>query len=238
LPDEILLRIFGFIIPTDKRIDHKADPLATWGPEKTTTRDYLSLALTCRKLRPAATTMLYCNYDHNFERLIAKPELAAMVKDIKEVCSLTGIWRPKNIEPRNRSSGSIQAMCSAISNLQIPGGDAYNALFRPDEDRFYSLESALILFLTPNIEKLALNGCLGLEKPAGNNTFVYARREPQAALLPLLHAAQGVPYGRVHQSKCLKTLKLCMSGLHMNSVSSILRLGSLRNHPLSKYRNH
>jgi hypothetical protein len=93
LPDEILLSIFGFITPTDKRIDHQADPLATWGPEKTTTRDYLSLALTCRKLRPAAITMLYRNYDHNFDhktptplikRLIAKPELAAMAKDVKE----------------------------------------------------------------------------------------------------------------------------------------------------------
>jgi hypothetical protein len=96
------------------------------------------------------------------------------------------------------------------------------------------LESALILFLTPNIETLALNCCPALSK-AEDIGLEWARREPQQALLPILHAAQGIPYGRVHQFKNLKTLEIRMLGLHINPISPILRLESLCSLTLYEY---
>jgi hypothetical protein len=133
LPNELLLKIFGLITPSHKRVDHITEPFATWGvPQRAATGDYLSLALTCRALRLAATTMLYQKYDHNFDhktsipfikRLTASPECAKEVKDVKEIDYLTTLWMCERIEPRNHSLDDIEAICSKLSDLGIPEAD-------------------------------------------------------------------------------------------------------------------
>jgi len=251
LPAEILLRIFGFIPPSEGRpFHHRFNPLATWGvPRRAATRDYLSLALTCRAFTPAATSLLYQKYDHNWdhktstpfiERLIAKPELAALVKDVKEVGSIRyHIGTHHSVELRNRNAPSVEAMTSAITRLDIPQANAYNALFQNDQDLYTSLETALLVFLTPNVEKLSLNCCPGLQKAfRARGDRRWALRQPQAALLPLLYAARGIPYGQVHSFKNLRRLKLNMLGFHINTISSVLKLESLRDLVLFDYCNH
>jgi hypothetical protein len=189
--------------------------------------------------------MLYEHYDHCFdykpstifiETLIANPALALLVKGMKEIGSVEfGIDEP-NLKPRIRSFRSIRAICSKIEALSIPQGERYVALLREGNDSFYGLETALILYLSPNIETVAFNCC---PEARTNNIpqqdIAFAQRQPQAALLPLMHASQRIPYGHVHPFTRLKSLKIRMQGLHVNSLSPVLRLDSLRDLVLFDY---
>lgn len=101
----------------------------------------------------------------------------------------------------------------------------------------HGLETALILYLTPNIETIAFNACPEARTKNGpSQDIVFDQRQPQAGLLPLIHAGQKIPYGHVHQFTQLKSLKIRMLGLHLNSLSPVLRLGALRDLVLSGYR--
>ena len=128
-------------------------------------------------------------------------------------------------------------MRAVFTNLEIPQADAYNALFDNDQGLYHNLESALILFLTPNIERLSLNSTPGLEENK-SHFDLYKIREPHAVLLSLLCAGQRLAYGKVHTFKNLKYLKLCMSGFHVNTISPVLRLESLKDLMLFDYCDH
>ena len=191
--------------------------------------------------------MLYQKYIHNYDHvssakfittLIAKPALAKLVKEVKEVGSYIGAWhRNHRVARRYRNSYSVESMRSIFTNLEIPRAGAYNALFDDDQDLYHNLESALILLLTPNIERLSLNstpGLIGTKWPDGP----FALREPHAALLPLLCAAQCIGYGKVHAFNNLTKLMLSMSGFPIKTISPVLRLESLRDLVLFDYYNY
>lgn len=216
--------------------------------------DYASIALTCRSLNRAATTMVYRDYNHCYDHdpstrfissLITNPALGSLVKEMKEVGHEGyNVTRSSySIKPRARSFQSIQMICSKIETLDIPKGEEYTALFRKGEDAFSALESALILYLTPNIEVVALNDCPEVRVEQRSQEIIlpetsHVQRQPQAALLPIIYAGRGIPYGRVHQSTRLRRLSIQMKRLHINFLSPILQLDSPQEVTLSHHYYH
>jgi len=197
--------------------------------------------------------MMYRNYNHCYDHdpstrfirsLITNPALGSLVKEMKEVghdgYNVTRSFEP--MKPRARSSQTTQMICSKIETLDIPKGE-YTALFRKGEDASGALESALILYLTPNIEVVALNDCPGARVEQRSPEIIlpetgYVQRQPQAALLPIIYAGRGIPYGRVHQFTRLRRLSIQMKGIHINFLSPILQLDSLQEVILSHHDYH
>lgn len=239
LPDEILLRILECL----PNVDSPRSNFTVMRQLRRPILDYASIALTCRSLNRAATTMMYRNYNHCYDHdpstrfirsLITNPALGPLVKEMKEVghdgYNVTRSFEP--MKPRARSSQTTQMICSKIETLDIPKGEEYTALFRKGEDASSALESALILYLTPNIEVVALNDCPEARVEQRSQEIIlpetsYVQRQPQAALLPVIYAGRGIPYGRVHQFTRLRRLSIQMKGIHINFLSPILQLDSL-----------
>ncbi|KAH6878556.1 hypothetical protein BKA58DRAFT_97731 [Alternaria rosae] len=216
--------------------------------------DYASIALTCRSLNRAATTMMYRDYNHCYDHnpstrfissLITNPALGSLVKEMKEVGHEGyNVTRSSYLmKPRARSFQSIQMIYSKIETLDIPEGEEYTALVRKGEDAFSALESALILYLTSNIEVVALNDCpeAGVEQRSQEIILPetsHDQRQPQAALLPIICAGRGISYGRVHQFTRLRRLSIQMKGLCINFLSHILQLDSPLEVILSRHYYH
>lgn len=250
LPDEILLRIFGYLplASTGDRNFILAKCLVGIGDlPRPPVRDYAGLALTCRSLNRAATTMLYERYVYGYfeqqstrfiESLITKPALPLLVKEMKEIGSKEFAFLAHEFKPRVRSAQSLQAIQSTIKALGLPQEERYVSLLREGEsmDALHELDSWLILCLTPNVESIALNFCPGARSTRSRGRLsAFVRRQPHAALMPLVYAGRGIPYGRVHQFARLHSLKIRMQGLHINVISPILRLKSLRELVITDY---
>jgi len=157
---------------------------------------------------------------------------------MKEIGSKEFAFLAHEFKPRVRSAQSLQAIQSTIEALGLPQEERYVSLLREGEsmDALHELDSWLILCLTPSVESIALNFCPGARSTQSRGRLsAFVRRQPHAALIPLVYAGRGIPYGRVHQFARLHSLKIRMQGPHINDISPILRLESLREMVITDY---
>ena len=116
LPDGILLKIFGCLLDRETTCRVLQRPLL----------EYCSLALTCRSLYPAAISLLYLKYYHCWDdytstkfilRLIARPDLAALVKETKETGRSLQGYIPWDFNHRNQSIQASEIISTKVKSL-------------------------------------------------------------------------------------------------------------------------
>ncbi|KAF1977921.1 hypothetical protein BU23DRAFT_275977 [Bimuria novae-zelandiae CBS 107.79] len=223
LPDELLVRIVQYI--PDK------GTCSSQTPYLPPVADYRSVALVCRRLNRVANAVLYAQYIHDFDHrssapfirtLFEQPNVAQIVRGVEEITI-----RDRKRRSIHRPAASLNSLVSVIHHLDMINKDDILSIFRQRKDPLYDLEAALIIALTPNIQALALNFESEFRFPPDGLRDPGDMSLPSPALQLVLFAARGVPCGQVHRFEHLRKLKLNMSNISVNSISSVLRLKSL-----------
>jgi hypothetical protein len=223
-PDELLLRVIHF--------------LADEGSSRTPNPAYSALSLTCTLLHRIVADVLYEKYEHRWDvssasfinTMIVRPDLALKVKAVKE----TGPYYDWPVQPQTvmtpyfRGPNQLRNITNAIQQLDI-SKRGWLPRFETGNDVYSSLETALLICHTPNLSSLAINSTPWTwPAPEGCEEAYLRNRQPPMCLQPIIHAAQGFPYGRVHAFSNLKTLEINMCSMQVSRISSVLRLPSLQ----------
>lgn len=219
LPDELLLRIVQCIPPTP----------STKIAEQCSLSDYRSVSLVCRQLNRAATSVMYAYYELThassapfITTLFHQPRLARLVHGVKGFA----VTRQK-LGHFERSTADTESLIPVIHHLDFPEKDRMLLLFRGGRASCQSVEAALILAMTSNVQTLAL-------KPMFQDNLT-----PVASISwqMILAAAQGFSFGLAHRFEHLRVLELHMPHVSPTSLSIVLLLKSLVDLTLIDYHD-
>ncbi|KAF2476256.1 uncharacterized protein BDR25DRAFT_349366 [Lindgomyces ingoldianus] len=212
LPDELLLKIIS-------SIPDGGQPLAL----------YRQLSLVSRSFYRVTATPLWRKYEHRWGKyltpyictLMERPDLADLVKEVKS----ENDWGILERSPQGRNQQEREAIFQNLKELGIPKASMWAKQFENGEDVLDDLELALLLCQTRNLETLRVT--IGSRIPSNQGRGTLSFKSYPSYLEPLMYAACGIPYGRVHQFNSLQRLRLNMKTTVMGRVSCLFRLPSL-----------